>query len=195
MSQRLNGELTLRVAATWLEHVSEYRHYTYDHTNCMLLIIARRHVGCVTLASRKLLTIYEIYFSHLLWNKQLTLLAFIRLLSGREWKAISIRAMRTPGDQERKQEMQRRKWETERGRVFPFIITISSSFCSVAVTGSIASITVSLSAMWRHDKLVTIHKSSELMQYCSQVSVPEERNTIDEISLIYWLVLIDWNVS
>ncbi len=99
--------------------------------------------------------------------------------------------MRTPGDQERKQEMQRRKWETERGRVFPFIITISSSFCSVAVTGSIASITVSLSAMWRHDKLVTIHKSSELMQYCSQVSVPEERNTIDEISLIYWLVLID----
>ncbi len=195
MSQRLNGELTLRVAATWLEHVSEYHHYTYDHTNCMLLIIARRHVGCVTLASRKLLTIYEIYFSHLLWNKQLTLLAFIRLLSGREWKAISIRAMRTPGDQERKQEMQRRKWETERGRVFPFIITISSSFCSVAVTGSIASITVSLSAMWRHDKLVTIHKSSELMQYCSQVSVPEERNTIDEISLIYWLVLIDWNVS
>ncbi len=184
----------LRVAATWLAHVSEYHHYTYDHTNCMLLIIARRHVGCVTLASRKLLT-YEIYFSHLLWNKQLTLLAFIRLLSGREWKAISIRAMRTPGDQERKQEMQRRKWETERGRVFPFIITISSSFCSVAVTGSIASITVSLSAMWRHDKLVTIHKSSELMQYCSQVSVPEERNTIDEISLIYWLVLIDWNVS
>ncbi len=83
----------------------------------------------------------------------------------------------------------------QRGRVFPFIITISSSFCSVAVTGSIASITVSLSAMWRHDKLVTIHKSSELMQYCSQVSVPEERNTIDEISLIYWLVLIDWNVS
>lgn len=179
MSQRLNGKLTLRVAATWLAHVSEYHRYMYDHTNCMLLIIAQRPVGCVTLASRKMLTTNEIYFNHLLWNKQLTLLAFIRLLSGREWKAISIRAMRTPGDQERKQEMQRRKWETERGRVFPFIITISSSFCSVAVTGSIVSITVSLSAMWRHDKLVTIHKSFEILQYCSQVSVPEERNIIN----------------
>lgn len=85
--------------------------------------------------------------SNLFQYKQLTLSSFNRPLSGREWKAISIRAMRSPGDRERKQEMQRRKWETERGRMFPFIITISSSFCSVVVTGSIASITVLLSAM------------------------------------------------
>lgn len=169
--------------------------HTYDHANYMLLIIARHRVGCVSLASRKLLTTNQIYFSLLLWNKQLTFFAFIRLLSGREWKAISIRAMRTPGDQERKQEMQRRKWETERGRAFPFIITISGSFCSVVVTGSIASITVPLTAMWSHDKLATIHQSSELMQYCSQVSVPEERKITNEISLISWLFLIDWNVS
>lgn len=119
----------------------------------------------------------------------------IHPLSGREWKAISIRAMCSPGGWERKQEMQKRKWETERGRVFPFIITISGSFCSVVVTGSIASVTVPMSAMWSHDKLAVIHQSSELTQRCSQVSVPEERKITNEISLISWLFHTDWNAS
>lgn len=145
--------------------------HTYDHTNYILLIIARRCVGCVTLPSQKLHTTNQVYFSHLFQNKQLTLCS-IHPLSGREWKAISIKAMRSPGDRERKQEMQRRKWETERGGVFPFIITISGSFCSVVVTGRLASITVPLSAMWSHDKLAKLHQSSELMQHCSQVSFP-----------------------
>lgn len=61
-----------------------------------------------------------------------------------------------------------RKCREESGRqkgeeLFPSIITISGSFCSVVVTGSIASIIVPLSAMWSHNKLAMIHQSSELI--------------------------------
>lgn len=146
MSQRLNGKLTesgCNLASTCPWHYIPIR-TTTQTICCWSSPAVASAVSLWPLGS----CLPQIYFSHLLWNKQLTLFAFIHPLSGREWKAISIRAMRTPGDQERKQEMQRRKWETERGRVFPFIITISGPFCSVVVTGSIASITVPLSAMW-----------------------------------------------
>lgn len=82
-------------SATWPAHAPghTYNHpnmYTVDHRPALCRL---SHIGLIS----KLLTTNQIYFSHLFQNKQLTLSSFNHPLSGREWKAISIRAMRSPG--------------------------------------------------------------------------------------------------